>query len=108
MTPDIETLMGIAVGRIGMNREDFERCTPLELSRIAKAHGDEVEMFMRSGWERTRTEVVGLHQLFSKRTLDPKRVFPLPWDNEGYKDVPKGTSSPERMKKVAERLMKTG
>lgn len=89
-----------------MCRKDFEQCTPLEFSRIVEKHNSQEEMRLREGWERTRIQVVSVANLFSKHPLNAKTAFPLPWDKETMPEtaVPKGTSSPERMKEVLGRL----
>lgn len=96
------------MGRVGMSRSDFERCTPLEFSRIVESWNTAEEARSREDWERTRVQVVSVANLFSKKPLDPRTAFPLPWDKDGMgetgKKVPKGTSSLERMKEVAGRL----
>ena len=89
-----------------MSRSDFERCTPLEFTRIVEKHNALEEMRIREGWERTRIEVVSVANLFSKHPINARTAFPLPWDNEdnGGTTVPKGTSCPERMKEVLAKL----
>ena len=98
--------MGIAVGRVGMSRSDFERCTPLEFTKIVQAANDKTEATIRAGWEQTRIQVVSVLNLFSKKTIDMKRAFPLPWDNwnETAAEVQKGTSSVERMREIEMRV----
>ena len=51
-------------------------------------------------------QVISVTNLFSKHSLNPEKVFPLPWDKgaEKIKEVPKGTSSLERMREVAKRI----
>lgn len=97
------------MGRVGMSRSDFEQCTPLEFSKIVEKNNALEELRIREGWEQTRTQVVAVASLFSKKPINPQERFPLPWDkgNAGKQTaVPKGTSSPERMKEVLGRLKK--
>ena len=91
---------------MGMSREDFERCTPLEFTKIVQAANEKTEAIIRAGWEQTRVQVVSVANLFSKKTIDMKKAFPLPWDkdNEPAAGVPKGTSSFERMKEIEARV----
>ena len=89
-----------------MSRSDFERCTPLEFTKIVQAANEKTEAVIRAGWEQTRVQVVSVANLFSKHPLDAKRAFPLPWDNEGESAAPKGSSSPERMREIEARLKK--
>lgn len=102
--------MGIAMGRVGMSRQDFEHCTPSEFSGIVKEYRDREEALYRDGWERTRVQVVSVANLFSKRGISAKKAFPLPWDTgkdskvSGGAECVRGTSSPERMREIATRI----
>lgn len=98
--------MGIAVGRVGMSREDFERCTPLEFTKIVQSADERTEAVIRAGWEQTRVQVVSVANLFSAKAINIKQAFPLPWDemSEGAGAPKKGTSSPERMREIEDRL----
>lgn len=98
--------MGIAVGRVGMSREDFERCTPLEFTKIVQAANEKTEAIIRAGWEQTRVQVVSVANMFSKKSIDMREAFPLPWDNENNAaaEVRKGTSSLERMREIEARV----
>jgi len=97
------------VGRVGMSRKDFEQCTPLEFTRIVEKNNALEELRFREGWEQTRAQIISVAALFSKQPINPKERFPLPWDKE-YQGkqaaVPKGTSSPDRMREVLGRLKK--
>ena len=98
--------MGIAMGRVGMSRQDFEHCTPSEFSAIVKEYRAREEALHRDGWERTRTQVVSVINLFSRKGVSAKKMFPLPWDgaeNRGAERT-RGTSSPERMREIATRI----
>lgn len=105
--------MGIAVGRVGMSRSDFERCTPLEFSKIVQAVNENVdadnkraEAVIRAGWEQTRIQVVTMTNIFSTKPIDAKKFWPLPWDGETGTgaEVRKGTSSIDRMRELEARL----
>lgn len=93
---------------MGMSREDFERCTPLEFTKIVQAANEKTDALIKAGWEQTRVQVVSVANLFSKTPIDMKRVFPLPWDkgNELAAEVRKGTSSLERMREIEARVKK--
>jgi hypothetical protein len=101
-------LLGIAVGRVGMSRQDFEHCTPSEFSKIVQEYRSREETAYRAGWEQTRIQVISVANLFSKHPLSPEKAFPLPWDRgtEKKREVPKGTSSLERMREVEAGLKK--
>lgn len=100
--------MGIAVGRVGMSREDFERCTPLEFAKIVQAANETTEAVFRAGWEQTRVQVISVANLFSKNPINMKKAWPLPWDQEtgNAAEVRKGTSSIDRMREIEARLRK--
>ena len=91
---------------MGMSRQDFEHCTPSEFTKIVEEYRSREETAYRAGWEQTRVQVISVINLFSKHSLSPEKVFPLPWDKgaEKIREVPKGTSSLERMREVAKRI----
>ena len=96
------------MGRVGMSREDFERCTPLEFTKIVQASNEKTEIAIKAGWEQTRAQVISVANLFSKTAIDPKKAWPFPWEKEeeNAPKVPKGTSSYERMKEIEARVNK--
>lgn len=68
--------MGIALGCMGMSMDDFCRCTPSEFAQVWSAwNGME-----RGAWERMRMECIASLQPYSRKTLRPADVMPLPWD----------------------------
>lgn len=91
-----------------MSREDFERCTTLEFTKIVQAANEKTETTIKAGWEQTRAQVISVANLFSKNTIDPKKAWPFPWEKEegNAPKVQKGTSSYERMKEIEARLKK--
>lgn len=91
---------------MGMSRQDFEHCTPSEFTKIVEEYRSREETAYRAGWEQTRIQVISVANLFSKHPLKAEKAFPLPWDKgaEKIKEVPKGTSSAERMREIANRI----
>ncbi len=89
-----------------MSSQDFEHCTPSEFAKIVEEYKSREESAYRAGWEQTRIQIISVINLFSKRPLSPEKAFPLPWDRGAEKrtEAPKGTSSPERMREVANRI----
>ncbi len=74
--------MGIAVGCIGMPFNDFCRLTPEEFSYIYKAYSEREESQYRDRWERLRMLGTMVLQPYTKKSLKPKDVLTLPWDND--------------------------
>lgn len=89
-----------------MSRDDFERCTPLEFTKVVQAANEKTEAVIRAGWEQTRVQVVSVANMFSNHPIDKRKAFPLPWDkeNEPASEVRKGTSSLERMREIEARV----
>lgn len=61
------------------------------------------ESAYRDGWERTRAVMLSILSPFSKKPLKATDVAKFPWDEKRH-EVPRGTSSRERMEKIAERV----
>ena len=76
------SLLGMAVGRIGMSVDDFCRCTPLEFSAIAQGWNEGEQQRERSAWERTRMLCTTMLQPYSKKRLEPQDVMRFAWDRE--------------------------
>lgn len=77
----------MALGCIGMSRDDFDRCTPSEFyeawNRWATLHRDGE----RSSWERARVLAMYIIQPYTKSKLTARDVLPFPWDDEGEKQA---------------------
>lgn len=74
--------MAVAMGCIGMSRDDFERCTPVEFYEIWNQWVAQCRDRERSAWERTRVLIMYFIQPYTKKTLSAHDVLPLPWDTE--------------------------
>lgn len=86
-----------------MSRDDFERSTPSEFSRIYESWADRETRLTRDAWERTRTLVAFILPVYrSKKSA--KQLLPLLWDHEKENAAPKGSSSKERMKELEKRI----
>lgn len=72
----------MALGCIGMSREDFERCTPFEFYKAWERWAETRRDAERSAWERTRVSALFALQPYAKSTLRPHEILPLPWDGE--------------------------
>ncbi len=87
-----------------MSLQDFERCTPLEFSRIVEQWQKREEERMKLSWEQTRFLAVTNLSPYSKKALKPTDIMQFPWDKKT--EVRKGTSSYERMTELEKRLNK--
>ena len=67
---------------MGMSMDDFCRCTPSEFGQVWSAWNGMEQQRERSAWERMRMESIASLQPWSRKTLRPADVMPLPWDNE--------------------------
>ncbi len=97
--------MGIAVGCVGMSRESFERSTPQELEAIIGAWGRREQNHERQEWERTRLLACVVVQPFITERLTPRKLIPLPWDDQGGEStVKENLTVAERREKAKEFL----
>lgn len=94
----------MAVGCVGMSLRDFDRCTPFEFTAIMTQWNKCRESEVRLSWEQTRFLAVTQLQPYSKKALRPEDVVTFPWEKKKGPAVMRGTSSRERMEKVAARL----
>lgn len=58
--------MGMALGCIGMSREDFERCTPFEFYKAWERWAEAKRDAERNEWERTRVLALFAIQPYAK------------------------------------------
>lgn len=77
---DIERLLGIATGCIGMSHDDFCRCTPSEFYATWHEWRQWCDRQDRLQWERTRTECLCMLQSHTKHRLAPEDVMTFSWD----------------------------
>lgn len=75
-----------------MSRAEMEAAPVADLITRLSFYNEAREQEERMAWERTRLQTLRIVALFAKRgSLDPKRFWPLPWDNEGQEDPPQLT-----------------
>jgi len=79
-------LLGIAMGRFGMSRTDFCRCTPSQFQEVAKAYRDKSDNEYRNTWEQVRILGQCTLQPYAKKVLRPTDVLKFPWDKEQKKN----------------------
>ncbi len=102
---DIETLLGIATGCVGMSISDFERCTPSEFTSIATRWRSMRDQDRKDRWERMRTLATVFLAPWTRKKLNPKEVIPLAWDKKDNPAQPE-RSTIERMKKMEAKAKK--
>lgn len=56
-------------------------CTPAEFDAISKAWNEECERRERGAWERLRTLAAITIQPHLTKKITPRKLLPLPWDN---------------------------
>lgn len=78
----IETLLGIALGRVGLRLADFEALTPDELDEVLKQYTEQEEARQRSGWEQARMIAFSAVAPHSKRIRRPTDLLKFEWDGK--------------------------
>lgn len=74
--------MGMALGCIGMSREDFERCTPFEFYKAWERWAEARRDAERNEWERMRVLVLFAISPYTKSNVRAHDILPFPWDEE--------------------------
>lgn len=80
---------------------DFCCLTPDELALCAGAFARERTDTQRAAWERTRTLAAIAVQPHVKGKVSPKRLLPLPWDNEHHTHAANRPTEPQPTKEQA-------
>lgn len=80
---DVARLLGIAMGCMGISREDFCRCTPSEFYAAYEAWSEMRQLEDRGRWERMRMQCVCSLQPYSKKRLTARDVMQFPWEEKG-------------------------
>ena len=78
---------------------------PFEFNEVMLQWREDQERIDRTTWDQTRFLATAMLQPYSKKTLKATDIVRFPWD-EKKEEVPKGTSSRERMEEVRKRLGK--
>ena len=82
---DIDELMGMAVGCMGMSYDDFCRCTPCEFKCVFDAWQRHHELMRQEDRERVRMMCLCMLQPYSKRRLKASDVMSFPWERAAVK-----------------------
>lgn len=100
--------MGIALGCIGMSRGDFERCTPFEFHEAWRLWAEHEQDMEKGRWERVRILAAFAVQPYSKKSVKPKELLPLPWDSEAREEAKEEMSKEEFNRRYAEARKRNG
>lgn len=101
--------MGIALGCIGLSRDDFCNMDFQEFAAVYKAYAARRDFDYRDGWERARLlATITLQPHLKKgKEITPKKLLPFPWDKEAARASGKAERiDPERQRRRMEELVK--
>lgn len=98
--------MGYALGVCGLSLQDFCLLTPIEFEAVAQAWRDRDEWLRREAWERARTSATICVSPWSKHSLQPRQVLPLPWDSQSHEKAHTPPPTRDEAKAILVRLMK--
>lgn len=97
----IETLMGLALGCVGMSMDDFCRLTPFEFKKVWEQWQAMRENSERSEWQRTRMTCLYILQPYSKKRLKPSDVMTFPWEQKKRKsEMPSRREIQKRFERI--------
>lgn len=80
--PEIEELLGFALGCMGMRLDDWCRLDVDDFNSAAKAWSEMRDGGERGQWERMRILASIVIQPHVKGRMKPERLLPLPWDKK--------------------------
>jgi len=101
---DIDDLVGMALGGMGMSLDDFERCTPIEFEAAFRSWE---QNHCQDDWERARFLACCMLQPYSKKALKTEDVCRFPWDiRNSQVAAPAEESTWERFEELVRRLEK--
>lgn len=78
----MEHLQGVAMGCMGMSKDDFCRCTPSEFYAAYDAWWQRETDLERGRWERMRMQCLCSLQPYSKKQLRVQDFMNFPWESE--------------------------
>ena len=100
----IETLLGIALGRVGLRLADFEALTPDELDEVLKQYTEQEEARQRSGWEQARMIAFSAVAPHSKRIRRPTDLLKFEWDGKPLRKEEEERMTLEERRKLMDEL----
>lgn len=98
-------MLGDALGNIGLSLDDFCALTPEEYAAVHKAWRERQEEAYRDEWERMRLLAAITVQPHCKKSVNPKKLIPFPWERPKKKKVEQ-VSREEAKKRLERRLAK--
>ena len=78
--PGILSLLGHALGCMGLTLEGFCALEPAEFAAACKAYAEEREQGERRSWERMRLLAAVCIQPHVRKRVSLQQLIPLPWD----------------------------
>lgn len=106
MTPGILSLLGHALGCMGLSLECFCALTPAEFAAACKAYAEEREQGERRSWERMRLLAAVCIQPHVRKRISPQQLIPLPWDKPARKEKTEIPSAEQALRRLKERMGK--
>lgn len=100
----IETLLGIALGRVGLRLADFEALTPDELDEVLKQYTEQEEARQRNGWEQARMIAFSAVAPHSKRIRRPTDLLKFEWDGKPIRKEEDEKMTLEERRKLMDEL----
>jgi hypothetical protein len=88
-----------------MSLKEFRILTLEEFEAVCKAWRERADASTHDAWERSRMMATIYVQSRSKKRIDPKKFFPLPWDKAPADPRDKGFNYNER-KRLADAFLK--
>lgn len=109
----MEHLQGVAMGCMGMSKDDFCRCTPSEFYAAYDAWWQRETDLERGRWERMRMQCLCSLQPYSKKQLRAQDFMKFTWESEEQKATScrsqqKGQSREEIMERYREAKKRAG
>lgn len=99
--------MGFALGAVGMSLRDFCALTPGEWREVCRCWREAREQLSQESWEQTRWLGMVAAQPHARKTLSPRDLLRLPWD-EAAREKESSMSREERERRMAAAIRKMG
>lgn len=104
--PGILSLLGHALGCMGLTLEGFCALEPAEFAAACKAYAEEREQGERRSWERMRLLAAVCIQPHVRKRVSPQQLIPLPWDKPARKEKTEIPSAGQALRRLEERMKK--
>lgn len=110
---DIYELLGIALGCIRLNYDDFCKMDFEEFAAVYRAYSEQRNTDFKANWERVRmlaTITIQPH-LGKNKKMTPEKLLPFPWDKpqkRGAKEKGKQLTPDQQRERMVELVKKLG